>query len=277
MTAQLPSMNKNSVRHSYCFYDCYLYRLTVRFCPSSLVFCPFICLLLLHVIPLFFCSVRIDYFKKIIIQNRTLRAYKNTFTYINSQNSFSLLNWHSSSKLSISADQTNSRCLESQVFLLQFPVLFGENTASSRFISHSRTDLGQFYAWETKRVSHGSLCTEGFWRLAVVLLLYQHPGTQKRKSSANTGPDKPRSLRSGIKSKCEVLIAQVCPTLCEPTDCSPPGSSVHGVLQARILEWVPSLLQGIFLTQGWKPTLLHCRQILYGLSHPGELWCFCCC
>ena len=32
--------------------------------------------------------------------------------------------------------------------------------------------------------------------------------------------------------------AQSCPTLCDPTDCSPPGSSVHGTLQARILEWV---------------------------------------
>ena len=32
---------------------------------------------------------------------------------------------------------------------------------------------------------------------------------------------------------------QLCPTLCDPTDCSPSGSSVHGILQARILEWVP--------------------------------------
>ena len=31
---------------------------------------------------------------------------------------------------------------------------------------------------------------------------------------------------------------QSCPALCDPVDCSPPGSSVHGVLQARILEWV---------------------------------------
>ena len=35
---------------------------------------------------------------------------------------------------------------------------------------------------------------------------------------------------------CEV--AQSCPTLCNPMDCSPPGSSIHGILQARILEWV---------------------------------------
>ena len=34
------------------------------------------------------------------------------------------------------------------------------------------------------------------------------------------------------------VLSQSCPTLCEPIDCSPPGSSVHGIPQARILEWV---------------------------------------
>ena len=36
----------------------------------------------------------------------------------------------------------------------------------------------------------------------------------------------------------EVLVTQSCLTLCDPIDCSPPGSSVHGLLQARMLEWV---------------------------------------
>ena len=35
-----------------------------------------------------------------------------------------------------------------------------------------------------------------------------------------------------------MLVAQSCPTLCDLMDCNPPGSSVHGILQARILEWV---------------------------------------
>ena len=50
---------------------------------------------------------------------------------------------------------------------------------------------------------------------------------------------------------------QQCLTLCDPMDFSPPGSSVHGILQARILEWVamPSL-QGIISTQGSTPGLL---------------------
>ena len=60
-------------------------------------------------------------------------------------------------------------------------------------------------------------------------------------------------------------------TLCNPLDCSPPGSCVHGIFQARLLEWVAiSLLQGIFLTQRlnlYHLCLLHLRQNLYLLSH----------
>ena len=37
--------------------------------------------------------------------------------------------------------------------------------------------------------------------------------------------------------KVKMLVAQLCLTLCDPMDCSPPGSSVHGLLQVRILEW----------------------------------------
>ena len=47
------------------------------------------------------------------------------------------------------------------------------------------------------------------------------------------------------------------------------GSSVHGILQARILEW-HFLLQEIFLTQGSNSGLLHCTQILYHLRHQGS-------
>ena len=38
--------------------------------------------------------------------------------------------------------------------------------------------------------------------------------------------------------KVKMLVAQSCPTLCDPIDCGLPGSSVHGILQAKIVEWV---------------------------------------
>ena len=63
-----------------------------------------------------------------------------------------------------------------------------------------------------------------------------------------------------------VKVAQSCPTLCNPLD-----YTVHGILQARFLEWVAlSLLQGIFPTQESNRGLLHCRQILYQLSYEGR-------
>ena len=56
----------------------------------------------------------------------------------------------------------------------------------------------------------------------------------------------------------EVKVAQSCPTICKPMD-----YTVHGILQARILEWVAFP----FPTQGSNPGLPHCRWILYQLSH----------
>ena len=49
------------------------------------------------------------------------------------------------------------------------------------------------------------------------------------------------ATKKGYKEKQQrplVLVAQLGPTLCDPVDCSPPGCSIHGILQARILEWV---------------------------------------
>ena len=111
-----------------------------------------------------------------------------------------------------------------------------------------------------------------------------------------------------LRSESEVV--QSCLTLCDPVDCSPPGSSIRGILQARILEWVAmpssrdlpspgikprslalqadslpseppgkpkntkvgslSLLQGIFLTQESNEDLLHRRWNLYQLSYQGS-------
>ena len=53
-------------------------------------------------------------------------------------------------------------------------------------------------------------------------------------------------------SQLKVLVAQLCPTLFDLMDCSPPGSSVHGILQARILEWVAiPFLRGSSWPRDW--------------------------
>ena len=73
---------------------------------------------------------------------------------------------------------------------------------------------------------------------------------------------------------------QSCPALCDPVGYRPPVSSIHGILQARILEWVAVLSsKGSPLPRDQTHVsqqnssllcLLHCRQILYPLSHPGS-------
>ena len=49
------------------------------------------------------------------------------------------------------------------------------------------------------------------------------------------------------------LVSQLCPTLCDPLDCSPPGFSVHGISQTRTLEGVPCPPQGDLPTPGMEP------------------------
>ena len=67
-----------------------------------------------------------------------------------------------------------------------------------------------------------------------------------------------------------------CPALGDPVDCSPPGSSVHGILQARRLEWVamPSS-RGIFPTQGSNLSVLHWQADSLSLSYQGSSWLVC--
>ena len=78
---------------------------------------------------------------------------------------------------------------------------------------------------------------------------------------------------------CNCLVAQSCSTLCNPMDYKPPGSSVHGILQARILEWVAiSFSRGFIQTQGSNLSLPHCRQIFFTVWSPREVPSlpFCC-
>ena len=74
-----------------------------------------------------------------------------------------------------------------------------------------------------------------------------------------------------ILVKVKVLVARSCLTLYDPMDCSPPGSSIHGILQARILEGVAIPFSRGF-SQPRDQTLVSCTfwQILNHLSHWGS-------
>ena len=82
-------------------------------------------------------------------------------------------------------------------------------------------------------------------------------------------PQKFKSLYSGMFAKS----LRLCWTLCNTMNCSEPGSSVLGIFQARTLYWVAISSSSISSTQGLNPHplhLLHCRWILYQLSHTSD-------
>ena len=74
-----------------------------------------------------------------------------------------------------------------------------------------------------------------------------------------------------LKCMCALLLSRV--WLCNPMDCNPPGSFVHGSSSGKNtgVGW-HSLLRGIFPIQGLNPGLPHCRWILYDLCHQGSSW-----
>ena len=80
--------------------------------------------------------------------------------------------------------------------------------------------------------------------------------------------DDPEEWEGGGRKPC--LIAQLCPTLCNPVDCSPPGPSVHGILQARILEWLPFPPPGDLPNPEIKPRLPAFKGRFFTAEPPGK-------
>ena len=78
------------------------------------------------------------------------------------------------------------------------------------------------------------------------------------------------SIFGVIAAAAAAASHQSCPTLCDPIDGSPPGSRPWDSPGKNTGVGCHFLLQGIFPTQGSNPDLLHCRQILYHLSHQGS-------
>ena len=89
------------------------------------------------------------------------------------------------------------------------------------------------------------------------------PNSPDYLSPSDTSPAPPWSPGHTLDLGTMNVYVHMCSvvSICNPMDCSPPDSSVHGILQAWILPWA-ALLQGIFLTQKLNPGLLRGR-ILY--------------
>ena len=68
----------------------------------------------------------------------------------------------------------------------------------------------------------------------------------------------------------KVLVTHLCLTLCDPIYCSLLGSSVHEILQAKILEWVAISFSGYLPNPGNEHRLLYCRQIFLPSEPPGR-------
>ena len=84
------------------------------------------------------------------------------------------------------------------------------------------------------------------------------------------------SQQNFVKPPHACSVAQSCPTLCDPMDCSLPGSPVHGIFQGRILEWVAiSYSKGSSQPRGW--TLVSCiaGTYFYQLSYEGSHFFVC--
>ena len=83
--------------------------------------------------------------------------------------------------------------------------------------------------------------------------------------SCNQGESGP-----GLKVKSEREVAQACPTLCYPVDRSLPGSSIHGILQARVLEWVAIFFSRRSSQPRDRTPVSHIPGRRYNLSHQGS-------
>ena len=95
------------------------------------------------------------------------------------------------------------------------------------------------YFPRSRATGPSALCIQGSQAYGSATCAYiSHPCPRLWEILSLTRHWTPKLYQGPKCTESESEVAQSCPTLCDPMDCSPPGSSVHGILQARILEWV---------------------------------------
>ena len=107
------------------------------------------------------------------------------------------------------------------------------------------------------------------WLCLSVILNRKIPGPQSDFHGWNLSWIWRRENATSHDNRASVrLVSQSCPIICDPIDCSLPGSSVHGISQARILEWVPVS----FSDPGIEPTSLAFPGRFFTTEPPGKLY-----
>ena len=133
-------------------------------------------------------------------------------------------------------------------------------------------DCRDLLAWRSKWGKGGterlteteSKSWEGTWQLSLDQLLSARAGREPREQM-------PRPLPL---CESESKVTQFCPTLCHPMDSNLPGSSIRGISQARILEWIAiSFSRGSYWPRDWTPVSCIAGRLFYCLSHQGIPLC----
>ena len=112
----------------------------------------------------------------------------------------------------------------------------------SHRVGHEWSNLACMRALEKKMSTHSSILT---WRIPGM----EEPGGLLSMGSHRVGHDWSNlaAAAAAFGLRCYAKSLQLCPTLCDPMDGSPPGSPIPGILQARIVEWV-----AISFSNAWK-------------------------
>ena len=97
--------------------------------------------------------------------------------------------------------------------------------------------------------------------------------TVTRGAAEGKGSRRTRVLDPMMSSPMRAKSLHSCPTLCDPMDCSPPGSPVYGILQARILEWAAMSSRGSSRPRDRLLHLLHWQTGSLPRTPPGKPWC----